>query len=54
MLASLGEAHSAFNTVLLLTQAGVNARLVDLTGWQQEGTADLDSCIARGLCNALI
>lgn len=47
MLASLGEAHSAFNTVLLLTQAGVKARLVDLTGWQQEGTADLDSCIAR-------
>lgn len=33
MLASLGEAHSAFNTVLALKQAGVNARLVDLTGW---------------------
>lgn len=35
MLASLGEAHSAFNTVLALKQAGVNARLVDLAGWDQ-------------------
>ena len=35
MLASLGEAHSAFNTVLALKQSGVNARMVDLTGWDQ-------------------
>ncbi|SDU18002.1 aspartate kinase [Halopseudomonas salegens] len=35
MLASLGEAHSAFNTVLALKTAGINARLVDLTGWNQ-------------------
>jgi len=35
MLASLGEAHSAFNTVLALKKHGVNARLVDLTGWNQ-------------------
>ena len=33
MLASLGEAHSAFNTVLALKKEGINARLVDLTGW---------------------
>ena len=33
MLASLGEAHSAFNSVLALRQRGVNARLVDLSGW---------------------
>jgi aspartate kinase len=45
MLSSLGEAQSAFNTVLLLKQHGVNARLVDLTGWRQEGTADLNECI---------
>jgi aspartate kinase len=45
MLASLGEAQSAFNTVLLLRQHGVNARLVDLTGWRQEGTDDLNACI---------
>ncbi|SDR90482.1 aspartate kinase [Halopseudomonas xinjiangensis] len=35
MLASLGEAHSAFNTVLALKKHAVNARLVDLTGWNQ-------------------
>lgn len=45
MLASLGEAQSAHNTVLLLTQRGVNARLVDLTGWRREGTDDLNACI---------
>ncbi len=33
MLASLGEAHSAFNSVLALKHRGVNARMVDLTGW---------------------
>ncbi|MBB3102961.1 aspartate kinase [Azomonas macrocytogenes] len=33
MLASLGEAHSAFNTMLALRQRDINARLVDLTGW---------------------
>lgn len=36
MLASLGEAHSAFNTVLALKARGINARLVDLTGWHRE------------------
>ena len=35
MLASLGEAHSAFNTVLALKKNTVNARMVDLTGWNQ-------------------
>lgn len=35
MLASLGEAHSAFNTALALKLRGINARFVDLTGWQQ-------------------
>ncbi len=35
MLASLGEAHSAFNTVLALKLRGINARFADLTGWQQ-------------------
>ncbi|MGV8988325.1 MAG: aspartate kinase [Cypionkella sp.] len=45
MLASLGEAQSAFNTALLLTQQGVNARLIDLTGWRHESTDDLNECI---------
>jgi aspartate kinase len=46
MLSSLGEAQSAFNTVILLAHHGVNARLVDLSGWRQEGTADLNDCIS--------
>ncbi|WP_415900865.1 aspartate kinase [Neptuniibacter sp. QD48_11] len=33
MLASIGEAHSAYNSVLALRKAGINARFVDLTGW---------------------
>ncbi len=36
MLASLGEAHSAFNSVLALKHRGVNARMVDLTGWHRD------------------
>jgi aspartate kinase len=47
MLSSLGEAQSAFNTVILLAQQGVNARLVDLTGWRQEGSDDLNTCITK-------
>ncbi|MDS9469222.1 aspartate kinase [Paracoccus sp. MBLB3053] len=45
MLASVGEAHSAFNTVLLLQGKGVNARLVDLSGWQEAGCDDLEDVI---------
>ena len=33
--ASLGEAHSAFNTMLAHKKRCVNARLADLTGWNQ-------------------
>jgi aspartate kinase len=36
VLSSLGEAHSAFNTALLLQKHGVNARAVDLTAWRDE------------------
>lgn len=36
LLASIGEAHSAFNTALLLRDEGINAHFVDLTGWREE------------------
>jgi aspartate kinase len=36
VLSSLGEAHSAFNTALLLQKHGVNAKSVDLTAWRDE------------------
>ena len=42
MLACLGEAHSAFNTVLLLKRRGVNGRFVDLTGWRGDQQLSLE------------
>jgi aspartate kinase len=49
MLASVGEAHSAYNTTLLLQQRGVNARFVDLTGWRDELQPSLDERITQAL-----
>lgn len=45
MLASLGEAHSAWNMAELLRRDGVNARFVDLTGWNTDKHIGLDSRI---------
>lgn len=48
-MAALGEAHSAFNTALLLRERGVAGRFVDLTGWDDDAAATLEERIARGL-----
>ena len=45
LLSALGEAHSANNLALLLRRRGVNARLVDLTGWRDETQPSLDERI---------
>lgn len=45
MLAGIGEAHSAYNTALLLRNEGVNARFVDLTGWREQITHNMDEKI---------
>lgn len=45
VLSSLGEAHSAFNTALLLQSKGVAARFVDLTGWRDEREFSLEERI---------
>ena len=45
MLASLGEAHSAWNTAHLLQRDGVNAVFVDLTGWNSPSHMSLDERI---------
>ncbi|WP_444908324.1 aspartate kinase [Microbulbifer sp. SSSA008] len=45
MLASLGEAHSAWNTSKLLQRDGVNAYFVDLTGWRTNKHIPLDERI---------
>ena len=49
LLSGLGEAHSAYVTTLLLQRAGVNARLVDLSGWRDETDHDLDSRILNAM-----
>ncbi|HEV2514451.1 MAG TPA: aspartate kinase [Devosia sp.] len=51
MLSSVGEAHSAFNTSLLLNQEGVAARFIDLTGWREDGQRPLDETILRALAD---
>jgi aspartate kinase len=47
MLSSLGEAHSAFNTALLVRRHGVNATFVDLTGWHEADDPTLDDRIRK-------
>lgn len=49
MLASIGEAHSAWNMAQLLQRDGINARFVDLTGWQTNTHMSLDERIQRAL-----
>lgn len=46
-LSAIGEAHSAYNSVLILKSKGVNARYVDLTGWKETTTLPLDEMIAE-------
>ena len=47
MLASIGEAHSAWNTVQLLRREGINACFVDLTGWGAGQHVSLDERIQQ-------
>jgi aspartate kinase len=49
MLSAIGEAHSAFNTMLLLRERGVRSRFVDLTGWRDERRMKLQQRIEDGL-----
>ncbi len=51
MLAAVGEAHSAFNTTLLLKQRGVNARFMDLTGWREDVVEPLDEKIRNSFAD---
>ncbi|TDG15781.1 aspartate kinase [Seongchinamella unica] len=49
MLASIGEAQSAWNTTQLLQRDGINACFVDLTGWQDDEHLALDTRINNAL-----
>ncbi len=47
ILASAGEAHSAFNTVNILKNRGINGVLVDLSGFNDSDYLTIDERIAR-------
>jgi aspartate kinase len=49
VLSALGEAHSAFNTALLLQTHGINARFVDITGWRDERTLTIEERLADAM-----
>lgn len=51
MLASLGEAHSAWNTAALLKRDGINACFVDLSGWNADKRYSLDEHITRAFAD---
>ena len=44
-LAAVGEAHSAFNSTLILQANGINARFIDLSGWMSTDVLTLDQAI---------
>jgi aspartate kinase len=46
-LSALGEAHSAYNSVLILQSNGVNARFIDLTGWKETTTFPINTVIRK-------
>ncbi|HEU4383501.1 MAG TPA: aspartate kinase [Anaeromyxobacteraceae bacterium] len=45
MLAAIGEAHSAFNSVEILKQKGVKAQLLDLSGFDDDDPLTIDERI---------
>ncbi len=45
LLASIGEMHSAFNSVNILQNKGYDATFVDLSGWQDRGERTIDQRI---------
>jgi aspartate kinase len=47
MLAAIGEAHSAFNSVEILTSRGYQAHFMDLTGFDDDETWTIDERIHR-------
>lgn len=51
MLASLGEAHSAFNAVLALKHRGINARMVDLTGWHCDSPLPFEDMVRESFAD---
>ncbi len=49
LLSGLGEAHSARVVALMLNRRGLNARLVDLSGWRDDSHPDLETRLTDAL-----
>ena len=49
LLSSIGEAHSAYNSTLILRANSVNAEFVDLSGWRDQETGDMEQTIIHHL-----
>ena len=49
LLSSVGEAHSAFNSTLILRAHDVNAVFVDLSGWKDQETGSMEETIRHHL-----
>ncbi len=45
MISSVGEAHSAFNSVNILVNRGIDAVLIDLSGWMDESNPKFEDKI---------
>jgi len=50
-LSAFGEAHSAYNSTLILRANGVNARFIDLTAWKESKTLSFDEMILTAFKN---
>ncbi len=49
LLSSVGEAHSAYNSTLILRNHGVNAVFVDLSGWKDQEVLSMEEEIQHHL-----
>ena len=50
-LSAAGEAHSAFNSALILQANGINGTFIDLTGWKDTGSYTIDTMIKKNFEN---
>ena len=51
-LSALGEAHSAYNSTLILNANGVNTRFIDLTGWKESKSLPFNDMIIKSFQDA--
>ena len=47
LLSAVGEAHSAYNSTLILQKHGINARFMDLTGWKVDEILSFDEAVSK-------